>query len=538
MNIGRTKILLAAVAALAMLIIASVPFGADDSSAESHGIDGTSLTYVCQDDPPSVSAGKSVEMVFYLQSGYSTDVPLELSASCNNSRISAKVGSDPMIIMEEGSKWIRIPVTVDSNEYAHEGEYKITVSVRVTVSPNAEDDTGSFDLDLSVTSNLTSNNYNKFLGYIPNHFDGILGNVWFTAIASFFALLAIGYAVVVVVVPICTRIITRKDDPERPAVKKTLYNLCHAIILIWAIGQVLRILGTEESLIDIVNRIFMIVYAIVGVIVAWHLYKIIIDIVLRHMSEKEGLHSDDIQSLRPLFLYLGEMVIAIIAVMIIMNFLGFNLAAIITSAGIVSLGISMGAQDVLKQFFAGIVILATRPFKRGDLIRIGTDSTIYKVRKVNVMFTELANWDNTDVNLMPNSTIETSRIQNITGETLVTKVYLTMDIAYGQDISKARRLMEEAACKNPNVISDGSYGMPYTRVEEFGDSNITIKMGMYFDDFNKSYTARGHLRQSIIETFYANGIDFDYNRITIDEIKVPASEAKGDYGGIKKVTDS
>ena len=529
MKSSRTKFFLAAVAVLAMLTVAAVPLESDDSSATMANIDGTRISCAYPNETVTVSAGNEAKTAFFLYNNYGTTAIVEISVKCNDSKVTARIdSSDQLVSIDPGSdSFKQIIVTIAANEYAHQGDYALTVSLTVI---NINDDSGSFTQDIKITSNLTSDKYNKFLGLFPNEFDGILGNVWFTAIVSFLALLAIGYAIVIVVVPVCARLITKKDDPERNAIKKTLYQLCHAIIIIWAFGEVLRILGTDESLIDIANRVFSITYAIVGVIIGWHLYKVIVDIILRHMSEKAELHKEELQSLRPLFMYIGEIAIAVIAVMVVMNFLGFDLAAIITSAGIVSLGISMGAQDVLKQFFAGLVILATRPFKKGDLIRIGSDSTIYKVRKVNVMNTELENWDNTDVNIMPNSTIETSKIQNITGETLVTKVYLTMDVAYGQDINKARQIMQDVACSNPHVITDGSYGRPYTRVENLGNTNITIKMGMYFDDINTSYTARGHIRQAMVEAFMANGIQFDYDRITIDEVRVTEAEAKNDKG--------
>lgn len=529
MKSSRTKFFLAAVAVLAMLTVAAVPLESDDSSATMANIDGTRISCAYPNETVTVSAGNEAKTAFFLYNNYGTTAIVEISVKCNDSKVTARIdSSDQLVSIDPGSdSFKQIIVTIAANEYAHQGDYALTVSLTVI---NINDDSGSFTQDIKITSNLTSDKYNKFLGLFPNEFDGILGNVWFTAIVSFLALLAIGYAIVIVVVPVCARLITKKDDPERNAIKKTLYQLCHAIIIIWAFGEVLRILGTDESLIDIANRVFSITYAIVGVIIGWHLYKVIVDIILRHMSEKAELHKEELQSLRPLFMYIGEIAIAVVAVMVVMNFLGFDLAAIITSAGIVSLGISMGAQDVLKQFFAGLVILATRPFKKGDLIRIGSDSTIYKVRKVNVMNTELENWDNTDVNIMPNSTIETSKIQNITGETLVTKVYLTMDVAYGQDINKARQIMQDVACSNPHVITDGSYGRPYTRVENLGNTNITIKMGMYFDDINTSYTARGHIRQAMVEAFMANGIQFDYDRITIDEVRVTEAEAKNDKG--------
>lgn len=526
MKSSRTGFLLSAVTLLAVLTVVAVPFASDDSAAAgTTEISGTSISYLTKPlEDLSVSAGGETTAYLVLYNNYSDSVYIKITAVCEDGRITANVKTDDLPSIDGGGN-LKIPLTVAANEYAHQQSYVIKVTV-IAMSDSVDNEQGDIYVNLNVTSNLTSDKYNKFIGYFPNDFDGVLGNVWVTAAVSFLAFLAIGYAIMMVAVPVCVRIITRKDDPERKAIGRILYALCQAIIIIWAIGQILRILGTDEALIDIVNRVFYITYAIVGVIVAWHLYKIAVDMIIRHMSEKTDAHKEDVQSLRPLFLYIGEIVIAVATIMIVMNFLGFDLAAIITSAGIVSLGITMGAQDVLKQFFAGLVILATRPFKKGDLVRIGTDTTIYKVRKVNVMNTELENWDNTDVNIMPNSTIETSRIQNITGETLVTKVYLFMDVAYGQDINKARRIMQEVASSNPHVITDGSYSRPYTRVEELGDTNITIKMGMYFDDINTSYTARGNVRQAMVEAFKANGINFDYNRIVITEERMTATDAR------------
>lgn len=323
----------------------------------------------------------------------------------------------------------------------------------------------------------------------------------------------------------------KKDDPDRQTLKKLLYKLCQVIVWLWVIGQVFRILGLSESVIDLINRLFYLAYVVVGIIVGWKLYKLIVDSVIKRIvvrAEDYGMEdkAEDFESFRPLFLYIGEIILAIVGTMLIMGLLGFNLAAIITSAGLVSLGISMGAQDVLKQFFSGLEILATRPFRKGDLVTVGTDASIFRVRRVNVMNTFLENWDNTDVTIMPNSLLTTNKIKNITRDTLISKVYITVDIAYGSDVNLARRLMQEAAVENPHVISDGSVTRPYTRLEAFEDSNLLIKMGFYVDDFGSQWSISGQIRQSIITKFAANGIQIDYQQIVIHEGK-PSTRPEG-----------
>ncbi|MGI6008929.1 MAG: mechanosensitive ion channel domain-containing protein [Methanomethylophilus sp.] len=544
MQKSRTKVLFAAVAVLAMLAVAAVPYyeDSDDSSAvkldliNSGNID---IQYIYDARDLSVSANGEVSFAFSLYNASDTDAHVSVDVETDNSKVTLK---SLTITNEDGNTTNRIAageltlieVTLTADKCAHQGDYTVTVTASAyeLTSSTAEDpSTGSFTIGLSVNSNLSSESkYNKFLGVFDNDLDGFMGEAWFTALVSFFGFLAIGYLVMFIAVPLCVRIVMKKDDPDRDYMKKTLYELCQVIILLWAIGQVLRILGTAEEYIDIINRIFYLCYLIVGCIVGWRLYKLIVDVFITRIAKKDDRHKKDYESLRPLFLYLGEITIAVVGVIIAMSMFGVDVAAIITSAGLVSLGISLGAKDVLSQFFSGIVILATRPFQKGDLIQIGNDETVYRVREVNIMNTELENWDNTDINIMPNSTIETSRIRNITGETNVYKCYISMTVSYDSDLNKVRQVMQDVASANPHVITDGSYGRPYTRVESFGDNNIEVKMGLYVDDFNTSYTVRGQIRQALYKAFQENGISIDYSRIVVED----GGRAFPNEGGDKK----
>ncbi|MCH3977969.1 MAG: mechanosensitive ion channel family protein [Candidatus Methanomethylophilus sp.] len=532
---SRNKLLIAAAAVLAMLAVAIVPVQySDDSSAAINGdLDGvTDIAYICEQDSITVSANGTTQASLLLINNNTTDAHyISVSASTDNSKVSASAhfsGSNP-----ENTKTLSAKVSgststansdtayieISADRYAHQGDYTLTVFITSYDSTGSgTPETGSVSIDLKVTSDLSSGNkYNKFLGFIENDFSGIMGEVWFTAIVSFFGLLAIGYVIMLIAVPICVRIVMKKDDPDREYMKKTLYDLCHVIIILWAIGQVLRIAGTGEEYIDIVNRVFYVCYLIVGAIVGWRLYKLVVDVIITRIGNKDDRHRKDYDSLRPLFMYIGEIAIATVVTIVALSMFGVDVAAIITSAGLISLGISMGAKDVLSQFFSGLVILATRPFQKGDLIQVGTDTTVYRVREVNIMNTQLENWDNTDINIMPNSTLETSRIKNITGETTVYKCYISMSVSYDSDLNKVRQIMQDVASANPHVITDGSYGRPYTRVEEFEDSNIQVKMGMYVDDFNTSYTVRGQIRQALYAAFKENGIDIDYTRIVVED---------------------
>lgn len=537
---SRTRHIIPLLALVAVVVLAVAPFASDDSSAAAKPVGDTDILYVYDEATVSVSAGSSTTLIFYLNNQYDETKVVYVSATSDNNDIKVSTDTAPMTLRStiRDSEVLPTKVTLDieAGHYAHQGDYSIEVGIKAmdtTVASGSAEGAeydGSFTVSLNVSSDLTaSQNYNKYLGYFANDAEGVMGEAWFTALVSFFIYMAIGYLVMFIAIPIILRIVMHKDDPDKDKMKKILYRMCQIIIFIWAVGQCLRILGTDEEIIDIVNRIFEICYIIVGVMLAWQLYKVVVDIIIRHISSKDMPGKDpDFEGLRPLFLYLGEIVLAIILVMTVMSLLGFDLAAIITSAGLVSLGISMGAKDVLAQFFSGLVILATRPFKQGDLICVGNDPMVYRVRKVNIMNTVLENWDNTDVNIMPNSTLETSKIQNITGETLVYKTYISMDVGYGTDLAKVRQIMQDVASKNPHVITDGSVTRPYTRVESFGDNNVEVKMGLYLDDFNASYTIRGQIRQALYNAFNEQGIPIDYPQIVIHQVQPEKIPTKSD----------
>ena len=534
---GKGKLFFSLFAVCMLLTVAGAAYS-DDSEAATD-MSGTSLNVIYDTNKSiELNASSSTTLSFFVYNGYTENVVAYVAATSNNESTKVNTSTAPIELVAGENTPIKMTVTAD--RYAHQGNYSVTLSFKIYKgSDPAFLEQGTYDFPLHVMSNLSSDKYNKFLGFFDNTYTGIMGNIWFTAAVSFLGLLAIGYAVMFVAVPVCSRIVMKKDDPQRKTLKKLLYRLCQVIVWLWVIGQVFRILGADEELIDLINRLFYLAYVVVGIIVGWQLYKLIVDTLIRKAASRAGDYSlndteADIESFRPLFLYIGEIILAIVATMLIMGLLGFNLTAIITSAGLVSLGISMGAQDVLKQFFSGLEILATRPFKKGDLVAVGADVQVYRVRRVNVMNTILENWDNTDVFVMPNSIITTNKIRNITRETLISKVYLTVDIAYGSDVNLARKLMQEAATENPHVISDGSVKRPYTRLEAFEDSNLLIKMGFYVDEYGSQWAICGQIRQGIIAKFAANGISIDYQQIVIHEAKNPETRE----GAAKTADDS
>jgi len=517
MDRKRTRI--AALTVLAVLAMAAaVPLlTADDAAADS----ASQIKYVSFTESVTVAAGSSSSYTVFLTNNYSETRFVEVSATDglgNCTAASQEYGSGTFQLT--AGKSTEIVVTVYADKYAHSGTYNVTLTVINSNADGSDVVTDTYTMPLAVTSNLSSSEqYNKIMGIFENNLPAPLDQPWCSALITAFIWLIIGYLVMLIAVPLTVAIVMKKDDSDRPSMKHSLYHMCWIIIGLNAIGKGIRVLGINEAAIDVVNIVFYICYIIVGAMVAWRLYLMIVNTVVNRIDRDNIIPGKGHQpsSLIPLFRFIGEIVITIAAIGGVMSLLGFDMTAIITSAGIVSLGITMGAQNILNQFFSGLVILSTRPFKKNDLVQIGTGTTVYRVRRVTVMNTELENWDNTDITIMPNSAITASSVKNITRDTLKSKIHIFIDVAYGTDLNYARKLMMDAAMAHPRVVKDGSVLMPYTRVTDFGDSNIQMRLSAYVDDFNDSGTIGGELRQMLYNRFTENGIRIDYPQVVLHQ---------------------
>lgn len=489
----------------------------------------------------STSAGESLKLYIdlYCNTGSSAadgSLYVYMSAKvidgegANYSRISVSVTSDSdstvstgnVAVVEAPSNGkIRFTLNLSVDQYASHDTYTVeyTYTVRdLETSDSAVVFTNTGTQSIIVSSTLSNDGmFNKFLGIIPNNLDGALNSPWFTSIVTFIAWILIGFIASLISIPVLTFLASTKDNPERPKLKKTIFVQITIMFTVYAAVNALCVLGIDETLTADLRRWANIIYVVNIAIIAWRCYRTLIDRIVNHIKSKDVLSENlqDFESFRPLFLYIGEIVLAIFAVSVSLSLLGFDLTAIITSAGIVSLGITFGAQEVLKQFFAGLVMLSTRPFKKGDLIQLGGTSVVYRVRKINVMNTELENWDNSDVTVYPNNTLTSGAIKNITRDGLRYKVHMFMDVSYDSDIAKVRQLLLEVAYANPRVITDGSVDKPFTRVTGFEASNIQVRLTFWVDDFNDNGTITGDIRVAAWNKFAENGVDVDYDTISL-----------------------
>ncbi|MBT3343338.1 MAG: mechanosensitive ion channel family protein [Gemmatimonadetes bacterium] len=131
---------------------------------------------------------------------------------------------------------------------------------------------------------------------------------------------------------------------------------------------------------------------------------------------------------------------------------GVPVDALLTTFGISGVIIGLGARTSIANYFAGIMMLGARPFKRGDLIEFGPPPQIGRVTEVKMTYTGLVTLENVRV-IVPNSVMWRNKITNFSQlETRAIRVPIS--IPYDVDIDWVSDIALGSLQSHPAVLND------------------------------------------------------------------------------------
>ncbi len=510
---------------------------ADTSDSVIINVDGGSGSSVQVD----MNSGSVETVVLYVtnhSSSYlSLDVP-RLDTDVLDVTSTVKVGGTESNIIypsgdSEGRHIAIITLSFQTDRLADTQTFSGNITLTFTDLGLSPDQDNVFTKDVPITVNVNSvytseGSYNQFFGLFPNTLPAPFNQPWVTAVITFVLWIIISVIVCEAVIPLFTKLVgTRKTPAEKKSIRSTLTKTISVLMIVVAINECLNIVGTSAEIMSVVSTWSLVFYVIIGAILSWQIYMFIVTAIINGLDEAADIDGID-NSLIPLFKMLGRLVICVLAATIILAAFGVDLAGIMVSAGVITLGITFGAQEIISQFFSGIMLLATRPFKKGDYISL--NGTTYIVHKVKVMYTEFENWDKDQIITMPNNAVTAATMINYTKGDPRTRIFIYMSVAYNADLTLAKELMIQAANMHPHVIKDKTCIPPNTRLTNFLDSGIEYRLACYVDDYDLSAHYAGQIREIIYKLFKDNNIEIPYNRLQIDILS--------DCDGRKRASDA
>jgi potassium efflux system protein len=199
----------------------------------------------------------------------------------------------------------------------------------------------------------------------------------------------------------------------------------------------------------------------------------------------------------------------IIAALVAFSYAGFNLSSLAIVAGALSVGIGFGLQNLVNNFVSGVILLAERPIRVGDLVVVGGEQGY--VRKISVRSTELETFDRANV-LIPNSYFISEKVKNWTFRSNVCRISISVSVAYGSDARQVQAALLAVAQKNGEVLTAPA---PSVTLDEFAASSINFTLYAFIGDVGKSGAIRTDLAVAILDAFAEAGIAIPSGRAEI-----------------------
>ncbi len=158
------------------------------------------------------------------------------------------------------------------------------------------------------------------------------------------------------------------------------------------------------------------------------------------------------------------LVVAMMAILALGK-LGISIAPFIAALGAVSLTAGLALQGSVSNFAAGIVLIATKPFKIGDTITV---HDIYgEVQDIKLAYTILINEDKEQITI-PNKYMIGDILVNSFEYRLVEG---SIGVAYDSDVQNSIEIIKSVLAGNKDVSNENE---SIVGVEEFADSSINI----------------------------------------------------------------
>lgn len=166
------------------------------------------------------------------------------------------------------------------------------------------------------------------------------------------------------------------------------------------------------------------------------------------------------------------LVVGAMAVFLVLDALGVNLAPFIASAGIVGVAVGFGAQSLVKDTLTGLFMLVEDQYGVGDVVDVGPATGT--VEAVGLRVTRLRDAEGT-LWYVPNGSMV--RVGNKTQGWATATVEI--DVDYFQDLDQVRSLLQQAAAHvvaDPHV-RDWVEGEPSVRgIERLSADAVTLQL--------------------------------------------------------------
>nr|WP_219630703.1 DUF3772 domain-containing protein [Stenotrophomonas maltophilia] len=173
--------------------------------------------------------------------------------------------------------------------------------------------------------------------------------------------------------------------------------------------------------------------------------------------------------------------------------MGLNLKNLALLVSALSVGIGFGLQAIIQNFVSGLILLAERPVKIGDWVKLGDQEG--DIRHINVRSTEIQVGDRSTL-IVPNSELITKTIRNMTMGNNQGRIQIQFAVPPSTDVGNLRQALLDAYTAHTSVLKQPA---PTVYIDSIAGGQITINSFAYVASPRQVYATRSDLYFSLLQ---------------------------------------
>ncbi|ODA67951.1 Low conductance mechanosensitive channel YnaI [Methyloligella halotolerans] len=207
---------------------------------------------------------------------------------------------------------------------------------------------------------------------------------------------------------------------------------------------------------------------------------------------------------------LARVTIWSLALLLILDNVGFDITALIAGLGIGGVAVALAAQNVLGDLFSSLAIVLDRPFEVGDFIVFGDQAG--NVEKIGIKTTRIRSLSGEQI-VCANSDLITTRIHNYK-RMAERRIVFAVGVVYDtppDTLEAIPGIIEEVIENADRARFDRAHFASY------GDSSLNFEVVFYVlsEDYNVYMDVQQAINFGIFRAFGEHGIDFAFPTRTL-----------------------
>jgi small-conductance mechanosensitive channel len=225
-------------------------------------------------------------------------------------------------------------------------------------------------------------------------------------------------------------------------------------------------------------------------------------------------------SLRKIVANVVRTLLLFVGILVALSMVGIDLTALSVLGGAIGVGVGFGLRNIAANYISGFVILAERSLRIGDMVKVDTFEG--RITDIRTRYTIIRSLNGRE-SIVPNETLITSRVENLSLADPRVLVQSGVSVAYGSDVRRIQPLLEAAIRAVPRVVEDPAPGV---QLAAFAADGMELAINFWIrDSENGTGNVKSEVNLAVLDVLKREGIEIPFPQRVVHAI---VSSAKGE----------